>query len=729
MKHAPNYLKLSAVSASLIALASCGSDNTVTPPTQQTDEPFEIIQLNAPTPTLAKLKKTSSADETKTRLKNSLLQTTNQNYFTKTSDTIETALPSVPQESADAVTDDSSDGGSTDDFSQTNLIEANVDEADFVKYNGNTLFVSVNKYNHSNIDTAIEPFISDTLPSYSVDSYIRVLQPNNDNVMQEIAKIDAPTDTLHYDNLYLNGDTLTAFAHENQYFWSFRTWGYPNVWQNGSFDVLSYDIGTPSTPTALNQIKISGHLVQSRRIGDKLYVLSQFSPTYPTDLIYYPKTEEDYQTNAQQVEQLTDDQLFPTISINDQTPVLLGSMDDCYIPETSDEKSSYGNILSVTVFDINNLAQFESSCLNTYNDGFYMSENAMYITSHVYDSDSLAIHKLDLTDTGVTYAATGIVPGYLGWRGMSFKMNEKDDLLRVMTTRNTNDNNDRFDHNLYILQTNESTNTLEPIAQLPNAQNPKKIGKDNEDIFAIRYFGDKAYVVTFEQIDPLYVIDLSVPNAPVITGELEIPGFSTYLHPLGENYVMGIGEDANVQRGFGLIEPAIVDPINTSDTETESTSPVNDEIEDVVNEGGIKLGLFDVSDINNPVEMQSYVLGDHGTWSQALYEHKALSILKTGDTQYKFAIPATVYNNSPTNGWWQWQYTGLELFNIDLANSTAPLVHTGTLKTEVKSATKTYQTYNASGRGIIQGERVHYVQDSYVWSADWIAAEDAVGPN
>ncbi|MCK5031543.1 MAG: beta-propeller domain-containing protein, partial [Thermoplasmatales archaeon] len=109
-----------------------------------------------------------------------------------------------------------------------------------------------------------------------------------------------------------------------------------------------------------------------------------------------------------------------------------------------------------------------------------------------------------------------------------------------------------------------------------------------EQIYATRFIGDKCYLVTFKQIDPFFVIDLSEPTNPEVLGELKIPGYSTYLHPYDETHIIGIGRD----------------------------------------DEKVKISLFDVSDLENPIELSKYEIeNDDEDWywaqSSALYEHKA----------------------------------------------------------------------------------------------------------
>ncbi|MFZ3077107.1 MAG: beta-propeller domain-containing protein [Candidatus Aenigmatarchaeota archaeon] len=160
-----------------------------------------------------------------------------------------------------------------------------------------------------------------------------------------------------------------------------------------------------------------------------------------------------------------------------------------------------------------------------------------------------------------------------------------------------------------------------------------------ERIYSARFLGDKAYMVTFRQIDPLFVIDLSSPQNPQVLGYLKIPGVSDYLHPYDETHIIGVGRDASDE---GRIK-------------------------------GLKLALFDVSDFANPKEVSKYVIGDRGTDSEALYDHKAFLFDKEKNL---LAIPVSEYTYAEQNmtelkeekwtppKYWQGAY----VFNLDLAN-------------------------------------------------------------
>ena len=143
-------------------------------------------------------------------------------------------------------------------------------------------------------------------------------------------------------------------------------------------------------------------------------------------------------------------------------------------------------------------------------------------------------------------------------------------------------------------------------------ENLKEIGKTldlakGETMYSSRFMGDKAYLVTYQTVDPLYVVDLSDPTHPRALGELKIPGYSTYLHPYDENHIIGIGMETqeNVVR-------------DTSGKVLRTTSTIV----------GMKMALFDVSDVANPVQVSSTIIGDRRTTSAILTNPKALLFSK-----------------------------------------------------------------------------------------------------
>jgi uncharacterized secreted protein with C-terminal beta-propeller domain len=230
------------------------------------------------------------------------------------------------------------------------------------------------------------------------------------------------------------------------------------------------------------------------------------------------------------------------------------------------------------------------------------------------DSSS-TIYKFRLDEGNVRYAAKGSVPGRVL---NQFSMDEQDGYFRIATTSGEEWRNDEHTskNNLYVLNEKlEQTGKIEGIAP-------------GEKIYSVRFMGTRAYMVTFRTVDPLFVIDLKDPSSPKILGQLKIPGYSDYLHPYDENHIIGFGKDA--------VEVGAYD---SSDRNASSAMAYYQ---------GMKIALFDVTDVANPVEMFKENIGDRGTDSELLRNHKALLFSKEKGL---LAFPVTVaeIKNKPAN--------------------------------------------------------------------------------
>ena len=238
--------------------------------------------------------------------------------------------------------------------------------------------------------------------------------------------------------------------------------------------------------------------------------------------------------------------------------------------------------------------------------------------SKTYDINT-QIYKFYLKDATCTFVKTGTVPGSVL---NQFSMDEKDGYFRIATTDSTSWNDESNTNNLYVLNENlEIVGKIEGLAP-------------GERIYSVRFMGNRAYMVTFVQTDPLFVVDLSNPRDPQVLGELKIPGYSKYLHPYDETHLIGFGENTKVVN-YGYGDQVITD--------------------------GMKMSLFDVTDPENPTEMYSVNIGEEGTYSELLYNHKALLFSKeknilafpisiTGDNYEVVFQGAIVYGLSLDNG-------------------------------------------------------------------------------
>lgn len=335
--------------------------------------------------------------------------------------------------------------------------------------------------------------------------------------------------------------------------------------QNYSF-IDVYDISDPKRPVFVKGHEMEGLYQTSRKQEDVVYMITNTS--------------------------LYGDILLPMMrdTVTGTEPVSMKLDDVMILPSMP----SPGYIV-VSALDIQNQEKTEVEAVAAWGSITYMNDHALYLASNAYDGTTIT--KLQINGTKVGYAGSGKVKGTLL---NQFSMDEYDQHLRVATTDWNNDNG------LYILD--GSMNVCGSIAGLA----------ENERIYSVRFMGDRGYVVTFRNMDPLFVFDLSDPTSPKLTGELKIPGFSNYLHPVGEDLLLGIG------------------------AETYEIYRKDENGKDVVignQQGGIKLSLFDVSEPNKPKEISKLVLGDSGSYTEAFYNHKAVMV---DQSRKNIAFEATV---------------------------------------------------------------------------------------
>jgi uncharacterized secreted protein with C-terminal beta-propeller domain len=206
----------------------------------------------------------------------------------------------------------------------------------------------------------------------------------------------------------------------------------------------------------------------------------------------------------------------------------------------------------------------------------YVSTDNIYVTYPTWDNGGqyTSIYRVRVEGTQLTFEAKGSVPGQLL---NQYSMDEYNGHFRVAT----NWRKESQMNNVYVLNMSMAiVGKLEGLAR-------------NENLHSVRFMGDKCYLVTFQKVDPLFVIDVSQPTNPRVLGELKIPGYSDYLHPYDDTNLIGVGKEtvaAEDDRAFYQ---------------------------------GLKLSLFDVSNVNNPTQLAKYVIGDRGTDSLALTEPKA----------------------------------------------------------------------------------------------------------
>ncbi|MGV8085895.1 MAG: beta-propeller domain-containing protein [Candidatus Bilamarchaeum sp.] len=270
--------------------------------------------------------------------------------------------------------------------------------------------------------------------------------------------------------------------------------------------------------------------------------------------------------------------ILPMYKENEGSLKAVSGCSDVVYPRPLKDPNS---ILTIASFDVkSNTPDLKKNVFAFSGQTVYASAKNLYLSESSWGEDITKLHKFALENGDVSYIATGNVSGHLL---NQFSMDEYQGNFRVATTSG-HVGRGQFDssNNIYVLD-----------------QNMKQIGEledlaPGERIYSARFMGQKVYLVTFKKVDPLFVIDLSDPASPNVLGKLKIPGYSDYLHPIDENHLIGIGKDTiEAQEGdFAWYQ-------------------------------GIKMALFDVSDVEHPKELHKVIIGDRGTDSPVLNNHKA----------------------------------------------------------------------------------------------------------
>jgi uncharacterized secreted protein with C-terminal beta-propeller domain len=445
-------------------------------------------------------------------------------------------------------------------YSDTNVQVQGVDEADRVKTDGQHFFLT--SFDSVNILNAY--------PASELSNLSKIS-------MREVLGLDE-----HY-SVWINGIyvlpqklvVIASIAGPYQYYNSSVSapmtsmiWRMP---QEKSV-VAIFSLVDIVNPILLKTFGLSGYPITSRMNGECVYVLSQQYICDSTN----PATPQIYEDDA---------------------VVGLGASKIYYDPSSTDI-TSFVNLMAV---DIGLLESNYTSVLAGYTSTVYMSQSSLFLTFQkmeggwpVFMEGNLtisessqpqymtSIYRIDINGLSLMPAARGDVPG---WLLNQFSMDEKDGYLRVATTSGWVDST----NDVYVLDSKLNiTGSLEGLAL-------------NERIFAARFIGDMLYLVTFRQVDPLFVINLTDPANPRLVGELKVPGFSAYLHPVDADHLIGVGM-------LG---------------------------------GSVKVSLFDISDPELPSEV-SNVTVPGWSYTEALWDYKAVLY----DPEQKLLVlPITSMNN------------------------------------------------------------------------------------
>ena len=541
------------------------------------------------------------------------------------------------------------------DYSTTNVQVENVDEPDYLK----------------NDDKYVYIVSRNTLSI--IDAY-----PAEDAKL--ILKIALDIESQYIQNMFLNEDRLVIFYNGQSDEEIIPQFDFiPRPSYNPVTHALIVDVSDKENPEILKDYSIDGHFRDARMIGDYAYFvtnnhINHQHPRLPVimedsvrimtpNAFYFDNVEEFSNFNT-----LTAIDIFGD-TINSET-FLMGYSGSFYVSEnnfylTYQQNMSFGyyenssrdrffdvivpllpNDIQDEIKSIQNDSSLNSSeqwvtiselMQNSYNEMDKTEKEELFekIREALNEYDAkiqeenrkTIIHKISIDEDKIEYVAKGTVPGRLL---NQFSMDESGDRFRVATTIE------------YYIQ-HEGTirsNAVYVLDEQLNIVGELEDIAPEESIFSSRFMGDRLYLVTFEQIDPFFVIDLS-NDTPKILGELKIPGFSNYLHPFDEDHVIGIGRDTKVDG--------------------------NDRVQQL----GVKIALFNVADVSDPKVLDDIVIGDRSTHSEAQYNHKAfffdksrnmLSIPISGDSDGLEDITSKMF--APEYNRW----SGFYVFDVDSTN-------------------------------------------------------------
>ena len=451
--------------------------------------------------------------------------------------------PEILPVSADA-SETASDGGggsTKQDFSSTNVQVEGVGEADIVKTDG--------KYIYLIHDRKLK--------------IIDVTQTSEDNRPRSIAEVDLEDVSV--------GEMLLSIAPENMDDLSDAIILISYSYGYNRSRLIQINIDDRKSPKITADFTIDGRYVGARLGNNKVRLVTTSQPlgfNWESPRGSGLRAEADaLEANKEIIRNSTLTNWMPAYRNNLDKDAEIAPLTDCsqmLIPRIF----SGLNTLSVTNFDASkelNINTWRSISLAATGQEIYATNRHVYVATTEWQEDSesqmTTIHKfgtllaVNQSNNGQTtmerpiYMATGEVEGSLLDQ---FSMDEYQDDLRVAVTL---DNKDVSENHVKILRSNEGI--LEKIGEIAG------LGK-NERIYAVRFMEDKGYVVTFRQIDPLYTLDLSDPTNPRTLGELKIPGFSSYLHPVGNNLLLGIGQEADLDGRTQGLQLSLFDISNSA---------------------------------------------------------------------------------------------------------------------------------------------------------------------
>jgi uncharacterized secreted protein with C-terminal beta-propeller domain len=436
-------------------------------------------------------------------------------------------------------------GGGDEDFSRTNVQEAGVDEADDVKTDGKTIFVATDGRLSAVDARAATPRLLDSL--------------------------DLPAAGFRHE-LLLHGARLLVISEG----------GDGERFPLGSTTLTEVDATDPAALRVVRTMTVDGGYLSARLTGTTARVVLSSSPR--VGLAVQTMAGAERAVRRARLARWVPRRVLRERGTTTRRPLLR-----CGAVRRPAQFSGLDLITVLTIDMARGLPEVDADALMTDGDTVYASPTSLYVASQRW-TDTIAapgepssnvrtaIHRFDASVPGRTaYRASGEVHGYLL---SQWALSEHEGVLRAASTTAPP----------WLGEEEEESQSLVTVLE-DRAGRLAEIGRlgglgRGEQIYAVRFIGDTGFVVTFRQIDPLFTIDLSTPSAPKVLGELKIPGFSAYLHPVAEDLLLGVGQDATPE---GRLR-------------------------------GTQLSLFDISDLSAPRQLHKLTIG--GGSSVAEWDHR-----------------------------------------------------------------------------------------------------------
>jgi uncharacterized secreted protein with C-terminal beta-propeller domain len=463
------------------------------------------------------------------------------------------------------------------DHSTTNTQVAGVDEADLVETDGNFIY---------------------TIRGHQL--LVIDVRTQGQEHIAAIAQLDSSMAT----GIYLVGNRLVVLSYDQAASSSLRI---SDAWLPSKAVVWTFDVSDPTSPVRLKTTTFTGIVSESRVVGDQLYLvvsnnlslpapqttlIRQGMPSQPagnplvvtatyTGAVFKYQSEDEYRA---WLEAHIDDYLprYATMAGDSTTAVAQGSLLDDFWE--LHEGEALGSVMTVVTLDLQGDTSAPVDMVTTPGAAqvVYASQDTLYVCntrSTDFFASKTEILKFTLGAGSVQLVAGGEVAGRVS---NAYAMDEKDGRLRVVTEEWANG---QRSHSLFVLD--DTGSSLAVVGAVGG------FGL-NETVRSVLFSGDRAFVVTFRQTDPLFAIDLSAPENPVVVGELVMPGYSTYLYPVDANHLVGIGVGVSAETG---------------------------------RLSALQISLYDVTDLANPIlrDQKLYENGWNGVSSLAQYDPHAFA--------------------------------------------------------------------------------------------------------